>query len=99
VFIFVKTVRKNEGFVMTFWDLCAPFYDKAEQANTAYNGMLRMVRDLTPKGAKVLHLIDEPQKAAEELKRISSGTVITTVALLKGLRGFFARSAVVWRKL
>ena len=27
---------------MTFWDFSAPFYDNAEQANTAYNGMLRM---------------------------------------------------------
>ena len=154
---------------MTFWDLSAPFYDKAEQTNTAYNGMLRLFRDLTPQGAsvfeaaagtgaislfiagkaknilctdisdrmlsvarkktakrdatnitfgikslfdtgepdgsydvviasQVLHLIDEPQKAAEELKRISSGMVITSVALLKGLRGFFIRPAVgVWR--
>jgi SAM-dependent methyltransferase len=154
---------------MTFWDFCAPFYDKAEQSNTAYNGMLRQVYELTPQGAnvfeaaagtgsisvfvadkansvlctdisermlnvarkkaakrgikniafntksifdtgesdgsfdtviasQVLHLIDEPQKAAEELKRISGGTVITTVTLLKGLRGFFARPAVgVWR--
>ena len=154
---------------MTFWDFCAPFYDKAEQSNTAYNGMLRMVYELLPQGASVfeaaagtgaisvfvadkaktvlctdisermlnvarkkavkhgiknisfntkslfdtgepdgsydvviasqiLHLIDEPQKAAEELKRISNGTVITTVTLLKGLRGFFARPAVgVWR--
>ena len=156
---------------MTFWDFCAPFYDKAEQANTAYNGMLRLIRDLTPQGAdvfeaaagtgavslfvgdkaknvlctdisekmlnvarkkaakqgmgnitfsmrslfdtgepdesygvviaaQVLHLIDEPRKAAEELKRISSGSVITTVALLKGLRGFFVRPNVgIWRFL
>ena len=147
---------------MTFWDFCAPFYDKAEQANTAYCGMLLQVYELTPQGAsvfeaaagtgsislfvadkaknvhctdisermlkvarkkaakrgieniafstislfdtgeadgsydtviasQVLHLIDEPMSAAEELKRISSGTVITTVALLKGLRGLFAR--------
>ena len=154
---------------MTFWDFCAPFYDKAEQANTAYNGMLRLIRDWTPQGAsvfeaaagtgavsvfvsdkaknvlctdisekmlniarkkaakqgignivfnmrslfdtgepdgsydiviasQVLHLIDEPWKAAEELKRISSGSVITSVALLKGLRGFFARPSVgIWR--
>jgi len=154
---------------MTFWDFCAPFYDKAEQTNSAYNGMLRLVRELTPHGAtvfeaavgtgsvsvsvadkaktvlctdisarmlkvsrkkaekhnmkniefctislfgtgepdekydvviasQVFHLIDEPQKAADELKRISCGSVITTVALLKGLRGFFARPSVgVWR--
>jgi hypothetical protein len=48
--------------------------------------------------SQVLHLIDEPQKAAAELKRISGGSVFTTVALLKGLRGFFPRPAVgVWR--
>jgi hypothetical protein len=46
----------------------------------------------------VLHLIDEPQKAADELKRISGGQVITTVALLKGLHGFFVRPTVgLWR--
>ena len=154
---------------MTFWDLSAPFYDKAEQKNTAYSGMLRMIRESTPPGAsvfeaaagtgaisifiadkakgilctdisdnmlnvarkkaakqgienitfsirnifetgeldrshdvviasQVLHLIDEPQKAAEELKRISNGSVITTVALLKDLKGFFARPKVgIWR--
>jgi SAM-dependent methyltransferase len=50
--------------------------------------------------SQVLHLIDEPQKAAEELKRISGGMVITSVALLKGLRGFFARPGVgIWRLL
>ena len=156
---------------MTFWDFCAPFYDKAEHTNTAYAGMLRMMRDLTPNGAsvfeaaagtgsislavadkaksvlctdlsermlavawknaakqgvtnisfstrsmfdthepdgaygvviasQVLHLIDEPDKAAEELKRISSGTVITTVTLLKGLKGLFARPSVgIWKLL
>ncbi|MDR2656965.1 MAG: class I SAM-dependent methyltransferase [Oscillospiraceae bacterium] len=156
---------------MTFWDFCAPFYDKVERTNAAYSGMLRLIRDLTPQGAnvfeaaagtgaisafiadkaksvlctdisermlniarekaakrglknimfstrsifdtgesddthdvviasQVLHLIDEPQKAAAELKRISAGAVITSVALLKGLRGFFARPGVgVWRLL
>ncbi|MDR1293957.1 MAG: class I SAM-dependent methyltransferase [Bifidobacteriaceae bacterium] len=39
---------------MTFWDLCAPFYDRAERANAvAHEGMLRCVRDLTPRGATV----------------------------------------------
>ena len=156
---------------MTFWDFCAPFYDRAEKTNTAYAGMLRLMRDLTPQGAKVfeaaagtgaislavadkaesvhctdlsermlsvarknaakrgvknitfsqkslfdtdepdgaydvviasqvLHLIDEPEKAAEELRRISGATVITAVALLKGLRGFFARPSVgLWKLL
>ena len=38
---------------MTFWDFCAPFYDMAEQANTAYNGMLRRIFELIPQGASV----------------------------------------------
>ena len=38
---------------MTFWDFSAPFYDKAEQSNTAYNGMLRLVYELTPHDASV----------------------------------------------
>ncbi|MDR0509023.1 MAG: class I SAM-dependent methyltransferase, partial [Candidatus Methanoplasma sp.] len=50
--------------------------------------------------SQILHLIDEPQKAAEELKRISNGSVITSVALLKGLKGFFIRPSVgLWRVL
>lgn len=156
---------------MTFWDFCAPFYDRVEHTNTAYSGMLRQIRDWTPEGARVfeaaagtgaislavadkadsvlctdlsqrmlsvaqkkaakcgagniafvqrslfdtgedegsfdvviasqvLHLIDEPEKAATELKRISSGTVIVTVALLKGLKGLFARPSVgIWKLL
>jgi ubiquinone/menaquinone biosynthesis C-methylase UbiE len=156
---------------MTFWDLCAPFYDRAEQANTAYIGMLNKIKELLPQGAnvfeaaagtgsisltvaekadkvlctdisermlkvarkkaekhgmknisfskknifdtgepdeaydaviasQVLHLIDEPRKAVGELKRmaISGGSVITSVALLKGIRGLIIRPAVgVWR--
>jgi SAM-dependent methyltransferase len=154
---------------MTFWDFCAPFYDRAEHTNTAYSKMLKLMRDLTPEGAtvfeaaagtgsislavankaksvlctdlsermltvarkkaakqgatnitfdtrslfdtgepngsydvviasQVLHLIDEPEKAAGELKRISGGTVIVAVALLKGLRGLFARPSVgIWK--
>jgi ubiquinone/menaquinone biosynthesis C-methylase UbiE len=156
---------------MTFWDFCAPFYDKAEHTNTAYSAMLRRMKELVPRGASVfeaaagtgsislavadkadkvlstdisermlgvarkkadrqgvknvafaqkslfdtgeadssydiviasqiLHLIDEPQKAAAELKRISGSQVITTVALLKGLKGLFARPSVgLWRIL
>jgi len=50
--------------------------------------------------SQVLHLIDEPERAAEELKRISSGTVVVAVTLLKGLRGLFARPAVgIWKLL
>ncbi|MDR1598671.1 MAG: class I SAM-dependent methyltransferase [Oscillospiraceae bacterium] len=156
---------------MTFWDICAPFYDKAERSNTAYDGMLRLIRGLVPQGAsvleiaagtgsvslavsdkansvlctdisvnmlkaarekaakrgimnisfarknlfdtgepdnaysvviasQVLHLIDEPRKAADEVKRVSMGLVITSVALLKGLRGIFIRPTVgIWRVL
>ena len=40
---------------MTFWDLCAPFYDLAEAANgRAYKKMLRVVRALVPSGSRVL---------------------------------------------
>ncbi len=156
---------------MTFWDFCAPFYDRAEHTNTAYFKMLQLMRDLTPAGAsvfeaaagtgsislavagkarsvqctdisermlkvarkkaaragvsniafntkslfntgeadgafdvviasQVLHLTDEPEKAAEELKRISGGIVIVAVTLLKGLRGLFARPSVgIWKLL
>ena len=156
---------------MTFWDFCAPFYDRAEHTNTAYSKMLALMRDLTPEGAsvfeaaagtgsislaiagkarsvlctdisermlevagkkaakagagnitfstrslfdtgerdgafdvviasQVLHLIDEPEKASEELKRISGEVVIVTVTLLKGLRGLFARPSVgIWKLL
>ena len=156
---------------MTFWDFCAPFYDRAEHTNTAYNKMLSLMRELTPRDASVfeaaagtgsvslavadkakdvlctdisekmlkvakqktvkrgastvtfskrslfdtgeqdgtfdvviasqiLHLIDEPEKAAEELKRISGGIVIVAVTLLKGLRGLYVRPAIgVWKLL
>jgi ubiquinone/menaquinone biosynthesis C-methylase UbiE len=38
---------------MTFWDFCATFYDRAEHTNTAYVGMLELIRDLTPENADV----------------------------------------------
>ncbi|MDR1559872.1 MAG: methyltransferase domain-containing protein, partial [Clostridiales bacterium] len=38
---------------MTFWDFCAPFYDRAERMNTAYTGMLDLICDLTPADASV----------------------------------------------
>jgi SAM-dependent methyltransferase len=150
---------------MTFWDFCAPFYDRAEKTNTAYEGMLHRLRELTPQGAsvfeaaagtgaisiaiadkagsilcsdlsermlavakkkavkqgignikfdtrslfdtgepdnaydvviasQVLHLIDEPEKAVAELKRISRGVVIAPVCLLQDLRGLYARPSV-----
>jgi ubiquinone/menaquinone biosynthesis C-methylase UbiE len=157
---------------MTFWDFCAPFYDRVERTNKiAYSSMLRMIRDFTPQGAsvfeaaagtgaislavadkagsvvctdlsermlrvarrkaewqgvgnvrfdtrsmfdtgepdnaydvviaaQVFHLIDHPEKAAAELKRISRGLVIAPVCPLKDLRGFFIRPTVgVWRML
>jgi SAM-dependent methyltransferase len=155
---------------MTFWDFCAPFYDRAEKTNTAYEGMLHRLRELTPQGAsvfeaaagtgaisiaiadkagsilctdlsermlavakkkavkqgignitfdtrslfdtgepdnaydvviasQVLHLIDEPEKAAAELKRISRGIVIAPVCLLQNLRGLYARPSVGLFKL
>jgi SAM-dependent methyltransferase len=61
------------------------------EANSSYDVVI---------ASQVLHLIDEPRKAADELKRISGGQVITTVALLKGLKGLFARPSVgLWRLL
>ncbi|MCL2226337.1 MAG: hypothetical protein FWB97_01720 [Oscillospiraceae bacterium] len=60
---------------MTFWDFSAPFYDRAEHTNTAYNKMLYLMRDLTPTDVTVF-------EAAEELKRISVSSVIVAVALL-----------------
>jgi len=50
--------------------------------------------------SQILHLIDEPQKAAAELKRIARTAVITPVCLLKGLHGFFPKQEVAfWRVL
>ncbi|MDR1539384.1 MAG: hypothetical protein LBU32_15575 [Clostridiales bacterium] len=50
--------------------------------------------------SQALHLMDEPEKGAEELKRISGGIVIVAVTLLKGLRGLFARPpAGIWKLL
>jgi SAM-dependent methyltransferase len=48
--------------------------------------------------AQVFHLIDEPEKAAAELRRIARGMIIAPVCPLKDLRGFFIRPTVgVWR--
>jgi hypothetical protein len=50
--------------------------------------------------SQVLHLIDEPEKVAEELKRISDEIVILAVPLLKGLCGLFPRPSVgIWKLL
>jgi ubiquinone/menaquinone biosynthesis C-methylase UbiE len=38
---------------MTFWDFCAPFYDRVEKMNTAYEGMLRRLRHLPSEGVSV----------------------------------------------
>jgi ubiquinone/menaquinone biosynthesis C-methylase UbiE len=38
---------------MTFRDFSTPFYDRAEHDNTAYNKMLRLMRELMPRGASV----------------------------------------------
>jgi ubiquinone/menaquinone biosynthesis C-methylase UbiE len=47
---------------------------------------------------QVLHLIDEPEKAAAELRRVARRLVIMPVPLLKGLRGS-ARFAVQFLRL
>jgi len=49
----------------TFWDFCARFYDFAQLQNSAYKKAVDFV--LAP---QVLHLLDNPQKAAMELRRI-----------------------------
>jgi hypothetical protein len=49
--------------------------------------------------SQVLHLINEPEKAAAELKRISRGIVIAPVVPLKDLRGLFIRPSMGLFKL
>jgi hypothetical protein len=49
--------------------------------------------------SQVLHLIDEPEKAAAELKRISRSIVITPVCLLQNLQGLYASPSVGLFKL
>jgi SAM-dependent methyltransferase len=157
---------------MTFWDFCAPFYDRAERENGgAYGDMIHLIRGLVTSGAavfeaaagtgaiglaladkagsvrctdlskpmlkaarkkaerrglrnisfaeksifntgepdgacdvviasQVLHLIDDPEKAAAELLRISRGLVIAPVGLLREVQGLFIRLNVgIWRLL
>jgi ubiquinone/menaquinone biosynthesis C-methylase UbiE len=47
--------------------------------------------------SQVLHLLDNPEKAAAELRRVARKTVIVPVSLLKELRGFPKFSVKVWR--
>ena len=50
--------------------------------------------------SQVLHLIDNPKNAADELKRISNSIVIVAVTLLKDLKGMFVRPSVgIWKLL
>jgi len=66
-----------------FWDFCAPFYDIAEKVNgQAYDKMLNIVV-----AGQVLHLIDEPIKAACELKRVAKSMVILPMSFTKNLCG------------
>jgi hypothetical protein len=44
---------ENEVSEMTFWDFCAPFYDRVEHTNSAYRKMQNLMRDLTPEDATV----------------------------------------------
>ena len=46
---------------------------------------------------QVLHLIDEPEKAAAELRRIAKSTVILPISLTKNLRGMAKFSLDVYR--
>jgi len=48
---------------------------------------------------QVLHLIDEPERAAAELKRIAKSMVILPMCLLKGLRGKAKWSVRLWKLL
>jgi ubiquinone/menaquinone biosynthesis C-methylase UbiE len=47
--------------------------------------------------SQVLHLLDNPEKAAAELRRVARKTVILPVCLLKELRGFSKFSVRMWR--
>jgi ubiquinone/menaquinone biosynthesis C-methylase UbiE len=47
--------------------------------------------------SQVLHLLDNPEKAAAELRRVARKTVILPVCLLKELRGFPKFSVKIWR--
>jgi uncharacterized membrane protein YbaN (DUF454 family)/ubiquinone/menaquinone biosynthesis C-methylase UbiE len=47
--------------------------------------------------SQVLHLLDNPELAAAELRRVARKTVIVPVCLLKELRGFTKYSVKIWR--
>jgi ubiquinone/menaquinone biosynthesis C-methylase UbiE len=76
-----KAVRQNIGNI-TFDT--RSLFDTGEPDN-AYDVVI---------ASQVLHLIDEPEKAAAELRRISRGIVIAPVALLQDLQGFFIRPSM-----
>jgi len=46
---------------------------------------------------QVLHLLDEPQKAAAELRRVARGIVILPICLLKGLKNTAKWNVRLWR--
>ena len=46
---------------------------------------------------QVLHLLEEPQKAAEELQRVTKNMVILPMCLLKNLHGMTKWSVKLWR--
>jgi len=152
---------------MTFWDVCAPFYDLVESINgRAYNAMLKTVRDLIPQESSVLevaagtgsislaasnkaervlctdisermlnisrrklkhcsntqfgirsiydlkesdssfdiviaghilHLIDEPERAAVELKRVANKSVVLPMSFTKDLHGMMKIGIEIYR--
>jgi ubiquinone/menaquinone biosynthesis C-methylase UbiE len=62
-------------------------YDTGE-ADNAYDVVI---------ASQVLHLLDSPEKAAIELRRVSRKTVIVAVGLMKGSRSFLTFFAKTWR--
>ncbi len=49
--------------------------------------------------AQVLHLLDNPEKAAEELKRVASKIVIVPICLLNNLNRFARMKVSIWKLL
>ena len=78
----------------TFWDFCARFYDFAQLQNSAYKRAVDFV--LAP---QVLHLLDNPQKAALELRRICAKKVILPQTLLKEISLFARLKVRIWKIL
>jgi ubiquinone/menaquinone biosynthesis C-methylase UbiE len=48
---------------------------------------------------QVLHLVNSPERAAAELRRVASRTVIMPLSLTKGLKGFPRLMLRVWKRL